>query len=116
MKRVTIVAVLLLIPNVGQAQNWTQLAGAGMMTCSNFAEAYRQSPDVAEMFYFSWAQGFMSGMNSVYLSRLGAGYDLSTHTATDQQAYIRDYCNQHPLATYGEAATALFGTMTPRRR
>jgi hypothetical protein len=39
------------------------LMGVGTETCGQYAEVYRMSPEVAENAYFSWAQGFMSGLN-----------------------------------------------------
>jgi hypothetical protein len=37
--------------------------GAGMQTCAVFLAHYKGSVPSLENFYFSWAQGYMSGLN-----------------------------------------------------
>ena len=63
----TTVALVLLLLNSGvfaQEGRRGDTMGAGVSTCGRFAEAYRRNPNRAEEFYFSWAQGFMSGLNA----------------------------------------------------
>jgi hypothetical protein len=81
----------------------TAAAGVGVGSCSEFARKYKEDPDLAETVYFSWAQGFMSGWNYDLLNSKQPIYDLSSQTMQQQQFFIRNYCNQHPLATFSEA-------------
>jgi hypothetical protein len=37
--------------------------GLGATTCGEFAEHYTKDPNLADLMYGSWAQGFMSGWN-----------------------------------------------------
>jgi hypothetical protein len=39
-------------------------AGIGASSCGEFSEMYRSDPNQAEFMFFSWAQGFMSGLNT----------------------------------------------------
>jgi hypothetical protein len=61
-------------------------------------------------FVFSWAQGFMSGVNSAPMLS-GQGTDLAASATNVQQAFIDQYCDQRPLATYVQAVLSLYDTM-----
>ena len=39
------------------------MRGVGALSCAEVAQAYRDSPKIAEAMYVSWAQGFMAGLN-----------------------------------------------------
>ena len=84
------------------------VAGAGASTCAQFAQAYATSPDGAEPLYFTWAQGFMSGLNTSAIARKTPSKDLASEPVAEQEAAIRDYCDKHPLQEYWEAAFALY--------
>jgi hypothetical protein len=90
------------------------IMGPGAQSCGEFADAYRIDRAQFERQYFSWAQGFMSGMN-LGLRALGTVQpkNLATITTDDQMAHIRRYCNEHPLAEYHEAVIDLFKTFRP---
>ena len=65
------------------------------------------------MIYFSWAQGYMSGVN------LAAGINnkdylpanLSAMTIAAQQRFIRDFCDRNPLKDFREAVDTLLGNI-----
>jgi hypothetical protein len=78
----------------------TMFAGAGISSCATFAEQYRGSREVVELVYFSWAQGFMSGLNASDVKATGRARDISSMTTTEQKAYLRSYCDAHPLSEY----------------
>ena len=89
----------------------------GVNTCSRFSQDYKRSA-IKELQYFTWAQGFMSGVNIANQSvqqTQGANIiryrDLSTQTVRNQAAHIRSYCNAHPVSEYKDAVIDLFGTM-----
>jgi hypothetical protein len=83
--------------------------GAGMQTCAVFLAHYKGSVPSLENFYFSWAQGYMSGLN-VAVSRGVANSrtaDLNAMPAAAQMRFIRDFCEHDPLKRYSAAVEAL---------
>jgi hypothetical protein len=85
----------------------TQVAmGSGMETCGKFAQRYAQNTVVEEI-YFQWAQGFMTGMNVGKVVNTGVVRDLNSEPTIDQMAAIRQFCNDHPLASYQDAVVDL---------
>src|SRR5262245_26480653 len=48
----------------------------------------------------AWAQGFLSGTNSHAIANKGTVRDLSSMSIKQQQQFLRDYCDKHPLADY----------------
>jgi hypothetical protein len=86
------------------------MAGAGSFSCAEFTKAYRQYPDDMGGLYFSWAQGFMTGLNVAFLSPW-TPLDFSRWSVKRQQMYIREYCDAHPLKLYMEAVLTLYDAM-----
>jgi hypothetical protein len=81
--------------------------GSGMATCDTFAQMYAKNTVVEEI-YFQWAQGFMTGMNVGKVANTGTIRDLNSEPTVDQMAAIRQYCNDHPRASYQDAVVDLF--------
>jgi hypothetical protein len=84
------------------------LMGMGARTCSEFAKDYQESPQAAETLYVHWALGFMSGINQ---NRATTRKNLDGITSDDKEAFIRRYCNDHPLVYYYEAVRELYSTL-----
>ena len=61
-------------------------------------------------FYLTWAQGFMSGLNTGPLLS-GRAANLGASSTNDQQAFIDQFCDQRPVATYVAAVMSLYDTM-----
>jgi hypothetical protein len=103
--RTVIALAMILTASAANAQKYKGWGiGYGAATCRQFAQDYRLSVD-EEKIYFSWAQGFMTATN---LGNTNGTYrDLSAWSVDDQSAFIRSYCNSHPLSNYGEAVFAL---------
>ena len=91
--------------------------GAGMQTCAVFLAHYKGSVPSLENFYFSWAQGYMSGLN-VAVSR-GVGNpgpaDLNAMPAAAQLRFIRDFCEHNPLKRYSAPVEALLAKIRNSR-
>jgi hypothetical protein len=83
--------------------------GAGMQTCAVFKAHYKGSVPSLENFYFSWAQGYMSGLNAAASRAVGnsTAADLNAMPATIQLRFIRDFCDRNPLKRYSAAVEAL---------
>jgi hypothetical protein len=58
-----------------------------------------------KQFFFSWAQGFMTGWNVATDDE--NLIDLLGMKAQDQKTYLRDYCDKHPLKNYLDGVVAL---------
>jgi hypothetical protein len=85
--------------------------GIGARTCGNFAQSYRESPQLTEGLYFAWAQGFMSGQNFALIANHKLAKNLNGSNTEEQQAFLRSHCDGHPLSGYWEAVMTLFVTM-----
>ena len=84
-------------------------AGAGAATCAKFAKAYAAAPQVTEDLYYSWALGFLTGLNVENPApRFAVLNATSRHV---QIGEIRDYCNRHPTAQYIDAVINLYLSM-----
>jgi hypothetical protein len=99
-----IIAVLIMAPNAARAAN---AEGAGLRSCGQSAKDYQQSPLMAEDVYFAWTEGFLSGANQAVKSLSRPLRDLSGLPLDAQKAFIRGYCDQHPLAQYCDAVIEL---------
>ena len=82
--------------------------GIGVTSCAEFAQHFKLTPKAANLVYFSWAQGFMSGYNASALAKGISGKDLNAETETDEEVHIRDYCDLHPLVPYVRAVLDLY--------
>jgi hypothetical protein len=88
----------------------TVIAGAGALTCGQFANHYAKNPQV-ELSYFAWAQGFMSSMNVSRADSPSPAYRDLSGPIEFQMSQIRIYCDDHPLAQYSDAVFDLFGSL-----
>jgi hypothetical protein len=85
--------------------------GIGMQTCGQFSNAYVAHPDVTEDLYFTWAQGFMTGLNFMATvvkvpAREIKGEDMGNMRS--YRSYIRTFCEEHPMAGYYEGVSSLW--------
>jgi hypothetical protein len=88
--------------------------GVGMQTCGEFAKAFVAHPEVTEGLYFTWAQGFMTGLNFMATvvklpPREINGADMGTMQS--YRSYIRSFCDQHPLSGYYEGVAQLWKSL-----
>jgi hypothetical protein len=89
----------------GEKAGWS---GAGTMSCGEVTAALQQHPEDENLF-FSWAQGFMSGLNTELLKR--GETDLNGRSLDTQKQFISSYCKEHPRAPYFEAVFKLYDGM-----
>ena len=117
--RLTVMALaMVLTTGIANAQQPEVLRGFGLSTCGEFAHATELEGD-----YFAWAQGFMSGWNWGNVLSQGlsqsrqnqAGLityrDMTAWSVAAQKAYIRTYCNDHPLEDYLDAVLGLLQSL-----
>lgn len=93
-----------------QAKNFAG-TGAGALSCAQFGQFYKESPDYVETLYFTWAQGMMSGLNYALAARIMPMSNLASWDNARQTQHIRAYCSESPLAFYTQAAIDLFDFM-----
>jgi hypothetical protein len=87
------------------------IVGAGVTSCGELAWIYREIPDKAadvELNVLTWAQGFISGFAAAREHDDAVMRNLHSMSVDGQTQWLRSYCNNHPLAQYGDAASALY--------
>ena len=78
--------------------------GPGMVSCSQYAQEVRSQGESMRSFFFSWAEGFMSGLNT----HLGSPANLGAMDTNAQYAFIDQYCDQQPQSSYSHAVMSLY--------
>lgn len=84
--------------------------GLGKESCAKFGELYKLNPTQAEDLFFTWAQGFISGLDletelQAGVTRLPDGGSLPLEPIKLQ---IRSFCDAHPLAPYYSSVTKVY--------
>jgi hypothetical protein len=110
-RRLAIVGLLVL--TCGEANAGTAVAGAGAVSCASFGKLYQNNPQETELAFFTWTQGYMSGVNLSAAVLKRPSRDLDGMPAAHQQLFLRQYCNGHPLASFVEGVNELFGKLPP---
>jgi len=108
MKRFALALALISIPAQALAAEKAAWIGPGTIYCAEFAEAYRQNPK-DETLFFSWALGFMSGLNTELLQH--GETNLNGLPLDTQKQFIKSYCKDRPKSPYLEAVFKLFDRM-----
>jgi len=85
--------------------------GYGLQSCAKYGEAYKQRPDEADTVYFAWALGFMSGLNLGVMSKKAAPKNLAATTQDEQRRFLRQWCDIHPTANYGDGVVELLRSL-----
>jgi hypothetical protein len=109
MNGILIVCAVLCVAAIEPTMAESAAAGPGARTCGEFAKDYGENP-LSEFNYFSWAQGWLSGLNSAEGAKTGRKrvlVDLLSTPVETQMLIIRQYCNAHPLAQYTQAVAYL---------
>jgi hypothetical protein len=102
---IAFVLVMLIQPTSSRAD--FAYAGLGATSCGKIAQDYQQNPTHIETAMMTWAQGFMSGANAGLLQN-GRYRDLAAMTIEAQEASLRSYCDEHPMAEFVKAAADLY--------
>jgi hypothetical protein len=110
MRLVRVTAVLFLISSSGvsAAAPVNDAAGLGLSTCAVFGKEYGTNPEYAEAMWFSWLQGYLSGLNSALKTIGSQRRNLDGMTSDGKKQYLRRFCNEHPLDYYITGAKRLF--------
>jgi hypothetical protein len=85
--------------------------GAGTISCGEFARSHRKN-DPPEVLFFTWAQGFMTGLNVAgFSSEKLPPRNLAGTAMEHQLRHVRSFCDRRPLAQYYEAVVDLFQSL-----
>jgi len=112
MRRLCMLIALLAAAASANAADYP-LMGVGSRTCGQFGSAYQKFPQVAENDFFSWAQGFMSGLNMALST--GERKNLAGKPIEEEQSILRQYCNDHPLDDFYRAVYNLYSDLPNSR-
>jgi hypothetical protein len=107
-KITTVLAIVFLFaPRAGFAY---PVHGVGSLSCAEFAKMYQGAPENAELVFFSWAQGFMSGLNMAAMANQTRTRDLAG-IMVDQKRALRTYCANNPLKNYMDGVIEYYGKL-----
>ena len=82
-------------------------AGAGTLTCFQFATAYGEN-QAAEHRFFAWAQGYMSGLSSSRTDKANIDLEPDSFDEVDQLDFLLSYCAANPSRTYASGVERLY--------
>lgn len=94
------------------AASASPIQGLGATSCADFAFQYRKNPEMWELSYFTWAQGYMSGLNISAMGNGNRARDLGGDFSLQKQK-LRAFCDQAPLKTYMNAVIDLWKSLPP---
>ena len=94
------------LPSVGAPSAGRGL-GAGT-SCAEYGEFYKKAQQETDNSFFSWAQGFMTGMNTVRIGEKQSFVDLGIMDQDAQIKWLHTYCDAHPLAIFMKAVVSLY--------
>jgi len=102
-------------PTVSEEGPESFFVGAGVLSCGKILATSKYN-QLTRTIYFTWVQGFLSGLNVKYLraDTPESATDLSDNNAL--QIWIENYCQENPLDQYHIAATALWHVLRARQR
>src|SRR5882672_3327042 len=113
-----IAALMLLLATPAKADYYT-IHGVGNQTCNKFVVAWQnQNIDPTTYWHLNgWLEGYVSSVNkSASDDKLYTGVDIKlgpytnitgTYSMNDVNAWVRNWCVQHPLDKFADAANAV---------
>jgi hypothetical protein len=100
---------------IAWAQEHFDVRGQGVASCGQFANMFRMHPEETDAMFFAWAQGYMSGLNTMAADPQ-TFFDLNAKTPNEMRHFLRQYCQDHPLADYADGVFELFKTLPTVKR
>ena len=107
----SIVLLLLLSAFCAPRAYALEYEGAGLRSCSEFIQDSQKYSPSEEEFYFSWAEGYMSGVN---VAKLNDEHAFKLMPADQQKLYLRNFCNKNLTDKFYKAVYALYLTLYPK--
>jgi hypothetical protein len=102
-----------LIATTSSARAMSDSDGAGMVPCAVYAKSYQQQPEMTDLVYGSWLDGFLTGFNGGIAAhnQQFQRIDLSGMDRSHRNDFTRDYCNRNPLSTFMQGALELMAVL-----
>jgi hypothetical protein len=109
--RAVLTLVFVVILTLGA--NAKAVRGWGAATCPQWKEIYRKDPTTVGELSWSWAFGFLSGFNFLYISPRNPPRNLEALDLNQFKAFLVDYCNKHPDKAFYEGVLEELRTLPP---
>jgi hypothetical protein len=109
----TLILAALMIPLCAHKAEAGEFEGAGLRLCSEYLSDSKKFSPSEEDFYFSWAEGFMSGVNVARLNDEAGAF--KSMPADQQKTHIRDFCSKNPTEKFYKAVFDLYVTLYPKK-
>lgn len=99
----------------GTSSQTIAIVGTGTASCAQFIEAVSVRP-VEEREYFSWAQGYMSGILLSAPAGVDEGLSLTPAALPirAQLSFVKAFCEQFPSASYSDSVETLYRALGGR--
>jgi hypothetical protein len=104
-------ASVLCTATTARAESFSTM-GPGATPCAKFNEWYGAAGTEIEDLFFTWSQGFMSGLNDAFEDTLGKYRDLHSLSTDQQKQILRAFCAKNPASRYLDGVNVLLGFMT----
>ena len=111
--KLTTAVVLLLVTSQTYADTRTVI-GAGFNTCEIWTESRQGNDLVLRTAVMSWAQGYISGVNTTNLQSIDILKDNGDYE--DWFTWIDNYCKANPLDTISAATARLTHELSIRKK
>jgi hypothetical protein len=88
--------------------------GAGANRCSVYLASARQDSALTRSVYYTWAIGFMTGLNFAFLNFKSAEDRLSlldTYSQDDFEQRMHAFCQTNPSSYYMDGVVDLYASM-----
>jgi hypothetical protein len=108
--RILLSALLVMSGSVLRAEEPTWALGLGTQSCAKFAKVFQANPERTEAMFFSWAAGFMTGLNVAGGPSPGP-QNLAAMSFEEKQQFMRRFCDQYPLKAYMDGVMELYGAL-----
>jgi hypothetical protein len=92
----------------------TLALGAGANTCSAYLASARQDSVLTRSVYYTWAIGFMTGLNFAFLNFKSEEDRLSlldTYSQDDFEQRMHAFCQSNPSSYYMDGVVDLYASM-----
>jgi hypothetical protein len=106
-----VLTIAFLLALTGRADAASDIYNLGKSTCGKYLEQKRDDPQHADDMFYSWANGYVSGMNEALASAGQPRHDLGAKSAESKVQFIQDYCKEHPLGDYLSSVLALIRSL-----
>lgn len=102
-----VLGALLLIAGSHASAQAPIYTGGGTVKCSQLVQDYDRNKQT-EIVYWTWAQGYMSGINRVLDQSKAGTRDLTNAGTQANKASLISFCRQNPNSFFIDAVDKLF--------